>query len=130
MISNTQHHQLQLTALLEMFVSESTKITFGLIASTATAHEMDACSGLDVQAPENGSCPPRQVVTSWWHWIYLEVNFEEVFDGAQLVNYADNQCKMEQGKARHIDVVEAAVRALLINLAEAVAKFCFFSLID
>jgi hypothetical protein len=115
MIADTQHHQLQLTALLEMFVS--TKTTFGLIVSTATAHEMDACLGLDVQAPEDGSCAPRD---KWWHWIYLEVNFEEDLNGAPLVNYADSQSEMEQGKARH-DVVEAAARAL----AEAVAKIFF-----
>jgi hypothetical protein len=67
MIADTQHHQLQLTAPLEMFVS--TKNTFGLIVSTAaTAHEMDSCLGLDVQAPEDGSCAPQD---KWWHWIYL-----------------------------------------------------------
>jgi hypothetical protein len=36
----------------------------------------------------------------WWHWIYLEVNFEEGLGGVPLVNYADCQSKMEQGKAR------------------------------
>jgi hypothetical protein len=115
MISDTQHHQLQLTAILEIFVS--TKTTFGLIVSTATAHEMDACLGLDVQASKDGSCAPRD---KWWHWFSLEVNVEEDLNGAPLVNYADSQSQMEQGKARH-DVVEAAVRAL----KEAVAKICF-----
>jgi hypothetical protein len=67
-----------------MFVS--TKTTFGLIVRTATAHEMDACLGLDVQAPEDGLCAPRD---KWWHWIYLEVIFEEDLNGASLVNYAD-----------------------------------------
>jgi hypothetical protein len=98
-----------------MFVS--TKTTFGLIVSTATAHEMDACLGLDVQASEDGSCTPRY---KWWHWISLKANFEEDLNGVPLVNYADSQSKMEQGKAR-LDVVEAVARAL----AEVVAKFSF-----
>jgi hypothetical protein len=48
---------------------------------------------------------------------YPEVNFDEDLNGAPLVNYADSQSEMEEGKARH-DVVKAAARAL----AEAVAK--------
>jgi hypothetical protein len=62
MISDTQHYQIQLNALLEIFVS--TKTTLGLIVSTATAHEMDACLGLDVQVPEDGSGVPHK---KWWH---------------------------------------------------------------
>jgi hypothetical protein len=76
MISDTQHHQLytkQLTAVLKMFVSAKT--TSGLIVSTATAHDLDACLGLDVQAPGDGLCAPRD---KWWYWIYLEVNFEDM----------------------------------------------------
>jgi hypothetical protein len=75
-----------------------------------------------VQAPEDGSRASRD---NWWHWIYLEINFEEDLSGAPLVIYADSQSKMEQRKARH-DVVEAAARAL--SLAQAVAKSIFFDL--
>jgi hypothetical protein len=63
MISDAQHYELKLTFLLDMFVP--TKTTFGLIVSTATAQEMDACLGRGpVQAPLDGSWAPRD---KWWH---------------------------------------------------------------
>jgi hypothetical protein len=90
MISDAQHHELKLKSLVIMFVP--TKTTFGLIVSTATAQELDACLGRGlVQAPLNGSFAPR---CKWWHWIYLEVNFEDDSSGAPLVYYADSQSEI------------------------------------
>jgi hypothetical protein len=73
--------------------------------------------------PKTGRAPPETSGgTGFTLKLFSKIGPE--FNGAPLVNYADSQSEMEQGKARHdVHVVEAAARALLI--AEAVARIFF-----